>query len=498
MLNKPKFMSPSINMYGNTVIDLNSDTLPFSCIIDGNETITDFQIVVSKLSDNTVVFDTGMRTLGKPFFPINNRNQNVVFTAYLKDYFAKILEGDNYVKIPIVLNTNSTYNKDITYYRYNEETNICTAYEYSTSTLWQSDYSTLYVEAFVNSADAYYWTISFKNSNSGTETYSAAEVFYANSIPETVIYYSYDNESFDSVLSTDEINKSVLKKRKIYFKSTYNQAENIPIKRYGWRLTDATNNVVIMDTISQNQIYGIADDISCVCNGLINGTSYLIELYIETQNGHFGILQSVEFDVNYTVKNIDADFEIMALNNAAGIMLNWGNLRTTEGVVVGKSVSYIENSPVQNSVSIEIPEDTSVVFSGTANGKELEINEDSYVVLSFQFNKTQNATLFEMSGTDRYFNAITRKLVYTASSRELKYTITKGDIIASYTKQLSDTVSELCWYVITLYPLNNNSTEFKLIESVAEGGLFPSEELYPEEDLYPYLGEWNALREEVI
>ncbi|MDY4586196.1 MAG: hypothetical protein SPC84_04895, partial [Oscillospiraceae bacterium] len=60
------------------------------------------------------------------------------------------MEGDNYVKIPIVLNTNSTYNKDITYYRYDEETNICTAYEYSTSTLWQSDYSTLYVEAFVN------------------------------------------------------------------------------------------------------------------------------------------------------------------------------------------------------------------------------------------------------------------------------------------------------------------------------------------------------------
>lgn len=494
MLNKPKFMSPSINMYGNAVIDLNSDTLPFSCIVDGNEAITDFQIVISKLSDNTVVFDTGVRTLDKPFFPINNRNQNVVFTTYLKDYFAKILEGDNYVKIPIVLNTNSTYNKDITYYRYDEETNICTAYEYSTSTLWQSDYSTLYVKAFVNSTDAYYWTISFKNSNSGTETCSAAEVFYANSIPETTIYYSYNNESFDSILSTDETNKSVVKKRKIYFKSTYNQAENISIKRYGWRLTDTTNNAVIIDTISQNQIYGIAEDISCVCNGLMNGLSYLLELYIETQNGYFGILQSVKFDVSYTVKNIDADFEIMALNNTAGIMLNWGNLRTTEGVVVGNSVNYTENFPVQNSVSIEIPEDTSVIFSGNANGKDLEIDENSYIVLSFWFDKTQNATLFEISGTDRHSNIITRKLSYTASNRELKYTITKGDIIASYTQQLSDTISELCWYVITLYPLINNSAEFKLIESVAENGLFPDEELYPEEDLYPDFGEWNALR----
>ena len=103
-----------------------------------------------------------------------------------------------------------------------------------------------------------------------------------------------------------------------------------------------------------------------------------------------------------------------------------------------------------------------------------------------------------MFGTDIYSNVITRKLVYTASSRELKYIITKGDIIASYTRQLSDTISELCWYVITLYPLINNSAEFKLIESIAENGLFPDEELYPEEDLYPNFGEWNALREEVI
>ena len=84
MLNKPKFMSPSINMYGNTVIDLNSDTLPFSCIVDGNEAIIRWQIVVSKLEDNAVVFDSGIQERNTPFFPINNRNQNVIFNVNLK------------------------------------------------------------------------------------------------------------------------------------------------------------------------------------------------------------------------------------------------------------------------------------------------------------------------------------------------------------------------------------------------------------------------------
>ena len=120
MLNKPKFMSPSINMYGNSVIDLNSATLPFSCIVDGNEAITDFRISISRLKDNVVVYDTGVQKLSTPFFPINNRNQNVVFNVNLTDYFTEV----SGVKKPIVLNTNSKYDENKTYYIYDEATNV--------------------------------------------------------------------------------------------------------------------------------------------------------------------------------------------------------------------------------------------------------------------------------------------------------------------------------------------------------------------------------------
>ena len=446
MLNKPKFLSPSVNMYGNTVIDLNSATLPFSCIVDGNEAVTDFQIVISRLKDNVVVFDTGMQKLNTPFFPINNRNQNVVFSIDLKDY-ANTVSGEN---------------------------------------------------RFVNSADAYYWTITFRNSNSGTEVYSVAEVFYANSKPETTIHYSYDNDFTDL---SDNIDFSGLQKRKIYFKSTYGQPEGVSLKRYGWRLTDKTNNVVVMDTISQNQIYGIADDISCVCNGLINQTDYQLELYIETQNGYFGILQTIDFNVDYAVKSVDADFEVEALNNTSGILLSWNKLRTTEGVVVGNAVGYTDSFPLQTSSSVEIPECSSVVFSKTSNDKDLKIDEDSYIVLSFGFDKTQNTTLFEISGVDDYLNVMSRKLEYIAYDRKLKYTVTSGNITATCEKQLSETISELCWYVVTLYPLTNGAADYKLVESISEDCLFPDEDLYPiaeddntEELLYPDFGEWNKLR----
>ena len=449
MLNKPKFMSPSINMYDNSVIDVNSNILPFSCIVDGNEAITDFQIVISRLNDNAVVFDTGMRELDKPFFPINNKNQNVVFSRNLKDYFDEI-SIDN---------------------------------------------------GFENSAEAYYWTITFKGIT-GTETYSAAEVFYANSTPETEIYYSYDGD-FSDLMGRD--NFTDLQKRKIYFKSTYYQPEGVSLKRYGWRLTDTTNNVVIMDTISQNQIYGVSDDISCVCNGLINETNYQLELYIETQNGYFGVLETIKFNVKYTVESVDANFEVEALNNTAGIMLGWKNLKTTEGFVVGEEVNYADNFPFLYSSSAEIPENTSIVFSKTSNNKDIKINEDSYITLSFQFDKTQDTTLFEISGVDDYLKNVARKLEYVASDRSLKYTIESGDIVVVYEEQLSGTISELCWYIVTLYPLIDGEAYYKLVESISEGCLFPTAEddtpeelLYPEdEDLYPDIGEWDKLRNEV-
>lgn len=442
MLNKPKFLSPSINMYDNSVIDLNSATLPFSCIVDGNESITGFQIVVRKLKDDIKVFDTGMKPLSKPFFPINNRNQNVVFSINLKDYFA-------------TASTNS---------------------------------------GFVNSADAYYWTVTFRNNNSGTEVQSTAEVFYANSTPKTTIYYSY-NDDFSNLSVVS--NSSRLTKRKIYFKSTYTQSEKVSLKRYGWRLTDTTNNVVIMDTISQNQIYGIADDISCVCNGLINQTDYQLELYIETQNGYSNILQSINFNVDYAVKSMDADFEVEALNNTSGIMLSWKKIKTTEGFVEGGTVSYNENFPLQSSNSVEIPGGTNVIFSKTSNNKDLSIDENSYIALSFWFDKTQDTKLFEISGVDDQLRDISRKLEYAAANRKLKYTIKNGNTTAICEKQISPTVSELCWYVVTLYPLLNGVADYKLVESISEGCLFPDEELYPEEQLYPDFGEWNKLRDEV-
>jgi len=494
MLNKPKFLSPSINMHGNMVIDLNSMELPFSCIVDGDEAITKWQIIISKLDDNSIVFDSGEQELVTPFYPINNRNQNVVFKVNLKEYFS--------TASVCYFTADNTYDDKKVYYTYTD--GVYSEYTYNSET-WNTDYSNLFYMKFVNSGEEYYWNITLKG-RTGNTVSSCEEVFYANSLPKTTIYYSYDNNFTDKEnnLIGDLILKddASLSKRKVFFKADYVQDEDIHIKRYGWRLTDTDNNFVIMDTITQNQIYGIDDDISCECNGLVNQTNYLIELYVETQNGYFNILNNVKFKIDYVVKDIDADFGIVALNKTSGIMLNWGNLRTTEGIVEGEDVSYTTNYPIavaeenafhSGSVSINIPNDSRVVFSDTSNGKSLEIDEDSYVVLSFQIDKTSDVVILEMSGFDDIFKPISRKLYYDYNENTLNYMVQKGDDVVYNSVNLSNKTGQTCWYVVTLSPMSSDNgiyAPLKVVENTADNALFPEDELYPDDELYPEIGEW--------
>lgn len=492
MLNRPKFMSPSINMYENTVIDLNAETIPFSCIIDGNEAITSWQVQIFRLDDNQLVYDSEEQVLEPVFYPINNRNQNVTFSIDLKKTFAKIKDGeDSYYYLPLVLNKSKSYNASLAYYEINDDDKYVKLTEKPSE--FSDNYDKYYVfYAFENSKTGYYWNITFKGT-SGTTVKSASEVFYANSVPETSISFGYGDE-LSYPISTDETNMSTIEKRKVFFKSTYEQGEGVSIKRYGWRLTDTTNDVVVMDTISQNQIYGIQDDITCEFNGLVNQSEYVIELYIETQNGYSDIVQKIPFVVDYVVRNVEADFAIEALRSTPGVLINWGNLRTTEGIVVGKDVQYRDGYPFDEVSSVKIPNDSSILFSETANDKSLNIDENSCVVMSFQMtDMSHSRTLLEMNGTNEHFENITRKLEYRSDEKRLVYTVATGNTALKSDKKLENFKGEICWYVVKLYPPDGENVNFDIAQGVAEGGLFPSEKTYPSDNTYPYLGEWKDL-----
>lgn len=464
MLNKPKFMKPSTNKEECTIdLTTTNDTIPFSCIVDGNESITKWQIKIYDITNNEEVFKTEEITLEPSFYPVDEKNRNKVFSINLKDYIS--------------------------------ESNV----------------------NFKNRAEAYYWTITFVGSTGYTTT-SYQEVFYANKTPD--IKFLYNGKEVD--LSTE----TVLNSKDCTFKAELDFGENeykAQLKRYGWRITDNGNGQVLVDTITKNQIYGSADNIICKYGGFLNGGNYLVELFIETQN-NAKITSSFNFSVSYATTFLSNDFRIETLKNEPAIMLNWdealviaGILKDNDGDTVGvDNTTFKTNYPVNNQSSIEIPNRFNVIYD-TDSSLNFDIDENSYIAFSTQLLSDDATTLFFAEGT------ATKKDDdgYYVVSRELKYSngiftyriIGQNGIDKSITCTVINRPSEYVWYNIFMSPLikkgDDYTAEFKIYEGNVIDCVYPrkdnsdpTNDLYPRKneedptkDFYPTFGKWSNLKE---
>lgn len=457
VLNKPKFMKPSTNKEECT-IDLTADKILFSCIVDGNEAVTDWQIVVYDILDNSEVFKTDKIHLESSFYPVDEKNRNVVFTVNLKEYI-----GDN--------------------------------------------------TDFKNRAEAYYWTITFWWGNSVNSVTSYQEVFYANKTPK--IKFSYNGNDVD--LSPE--NPVILNSKNCTFKAELDFGDNkneykAQLKRYGWRIIDNGNNQVLIDTITKNQIYGSADNIICSYDGFLNGGNYSIELYVETQN-NTKITSSFGFSATYATTFLSNDFNVETLTNEPAIMLDWskaiviaGVLKdANDGVVAVDDTTFKTNYPVDNQSSIEVPDKYKVVYSDDES-LNFDIDENSYMAFSTQLLSNAKTTLFVAEGRNSAGDEISRELSY--ENGNFTYIIRQnGAIVASDTHKVANKPSEYVWYNIFMSPHieiegGGYTTELKIYESKVENCIYPSEDLYPldttawaeagSSDFYPVFGSWTNLK----
>lgn len=477
MLNKPKFMNPSTNRQ-ECAIDINADIIPFSCIVDGNEAIKTWQIIIYNLSDNEIILKTDEIGLDPVFFPVDEKNRNVVFSVNLKDHI-----------------------KDIS--------------------------------AFLNRQEEYCWTITFWGT-SGSSVTSYQEVFYANKSPDIEISYKYDlpeGDTDETLNNTYQVlkNGTVLTSRACIFKANYTQENtdetSIPLKRYGWRLTDTDSGQVLIDTISHNQIYGTKDNIVCYYSGFLNNGNYSIELYIETQNNMSVHLKPITFSISYVTAFLGNDFKVTALKNESAVMLDWNDAVIIGGKMLDSHNEMLdaerikplfkENYPIIDynstnpNTSLKIPESFRVVYNYGSN-TNLDIDEDCYVVLSTQIltegevlNEEDEIVLFDAEGIDEDNNDIKRRLSFgvdESGNRIFRYTVAKGDIIKNDTYKVTYRPNRYVWYVIIMAPLitdesGNYDTTLIVTESRAVNGLYPSKTRYPKGSLYPSFGVWEKLKE---
>ena len=439
-------MKPSTNKEECT-IDISANEIPFSCIVDGNESVNAWQIVIYDIINNDIVFDSTKIALKSSFYPVDEKNRNVVFSVNLKDY----------------LGNNTT---------------------------------------FVNRLDPYYWTITLWG-NSGCTTTSYQEVFYANKTPEVSFLYKYQTDEDYSVLNDGEI----LTSRACTFKAIYEQENEVQLKRYGWRITDTDGGQIFIDTITNNQIYGSVDNIICNYDGFLNDGNYSIELFIETQNNKKITSPPLKFSVSYSSTFLSNDFKLETLKNEPAIMLDWnesviisGILKDTEGNAVSvDNTTFKANYPVETQCSIEIPDEFKVVYDYGVSSN-LDIKEDSYIFFSTQLLSDEEATLFFAEGYDDTGYELKRKLSY--DNGEFRYDVVGRDgVVKSATYRVVNRPSKYVWYNIFMSPLTTTydgeyTIELNIYEGKVVNCTYPSESLYPSDDFYPIFGNWDNLKGE--
>lgn len=454
-------MKPSTNKEECT-IDLTADKIPFSCIVDGNESINKWQIKIYDITNNEEILSTKEIPLEPPFYPIDEKNRNVVFSVDLKEYL-----GDD--------------------------------------------------ATFVNRAEAYYWTITLWGS-SGYSTTSYQEVFYANKTPNIGVSYEYQTGESPIVLSENKEN-NILISRECTFKGVLDFGDNeqeykAQLKRYGWRITDTDSGQVFVDTITKNQIYGSADNIICKYDGFLNGGNYSVELFIETQN-NAKATSSFEFSVSYASTFLSNDFKVEALKNEPAIMLDWnkalviaGILKDAQDNIVSiNDTAFKTNYPVDDQCSIDIPIEYKVIYNNDVS-LNFDISEDSDIMLSTQLLSRNETELFLAEGYDDAGYEVIRKLTYNDGI--FRYDIVgKNGVVMSAEHSVTNKPSEYVWYNIIMSPLiemddGKYTVELEVYESNVVNCIYPSENLYPmaetawaeagSEYFYPIFGNWNNLK----
>lgn len=429
-------MKPSTNKEECT-IDISADKIPFSCIVDGNESVNAWQIVIYDIVNNDIVFDSTKITLESSFYPVDEKNRNAVFLVNLKEY----------------LRGNTT---------------------------------------FINRAEAYYWAITLWGS-SGSSVTSYQEVFYANKAPNI----GFNLSDGDTLTSKDYTFKATYEQengvqlKRYGWRITDNGNGQVLVDTitknqvYG----SADNIICKYDGFLNGSNYSIELYIETQNNTKI------------TSSVNFSVSYATTFLRNdFSVETLKNEPAIM-LDWSKALVIAGILEDKSNNVVTVEDTIFKTNYPVESQCSIVVPDDYKVVYSDEeslnfdidegsyiAFSTQLLLDEDTTLFWAEGKEK----------GDEGYYD-IGRKLSYT--NGVLSYNIIgQNGVNKSAIYEVKNRPSEYVWYNIFMSPLIESeegeyTVELKVYEGVVKNCIYPSEDLYPSEDFYPTFGNWDNLKE---
>ena len=426
-------MKPSTNKEECT-IDITANEIPFSCIVDGNESITDWQIMIYDIVTNDVVFDSGKITLKSSFYPVDEKNRNVVFSVDLKER----------------LGSNTT---------------------------------------FINRSEAYYWTITLWGT-SGATTTSYQEVFYANKTP----HISFNLSDGDTITSKNYTFKATyeqedgvqLKRYGWKITDTDNGQVLVDTITKNQIYGSADNIICNYDGFLSGSNYSVELYIETQNNTKITSSFKFSVSYATT-------FLSNDFKVE-TLKNEPA----IMLDWSKALVIAGILKDASDGIVDVSDTTFKTNYPVDNQCSIEVPDKYKVVYSDDASlnfdigensyiafSTQLSSNDETELFFAEGHDDDGYTIKRQLSYSNGVFtymveghNGIIASATHTVKNKPSEYVW--YNIFMSPMVNMGD---------------DEYAVELKIYESKVVNCIYPSETLYPDEDFYPTFGNWDNLKE---
>ena len=304
---------------------------------------------------------------------------------------------------------------------------------------------------------------------------------------------SYENVFYTYATPTLTINSvpATLAQNSYTFTATYSQAQNVGVEKFGWILRNINTQEVLVDTITQNNIY--SSDIQLYYDGFFANNTYEIMCQCWASDGVIVSTEYTQFTVSYNVESM-AGTVVATQQNDSGILLEWTELSYIVGTYIQgsgavSSPSYYYNTTAQSQV-IHLTygtatTDESYVQFNQVNSSPMSFPIFSSHVISFNWNDYNAVgsplyTFYLNSSSNTYIQ------IYFNSNRNfsIKYQL-NGSVISD--QEFYQPTRGEHWYVMSLVP--DGQTGNFIIHTYAYGytdmGLFPSLTLYPSTTLYP-------------
>lgn len=318
----------------------------------------------------------------------------------------------------------------------------------------------------------YKWTITSYWSGGSIQSYE--NVFYTYATPTLTI---------GSVPGT-------LAQNSFTFTATYSQAQNVGVEKFGWILENTTTQEILIDTISNNNIY--SSDIQLYYDGFFTNNTYRVKCQCWASNGVIVATDYTTFNVSYTVETLTGTFTAEQRDDS-GILLNWPKLFSITGTYspgtgAPQSPKYSFNETVQsNTVTLNYGNQTgnvSYITFNQVNSSQMSFPLNSSHIISFNWNDYNaiNNPIYAYMLNGGYTEYIQ---IYLNANKNFSIQYVK-DSSTIVNQEIYQPTRGETWYIFQIVP--NETTGFLDVCIYTYGvnnGLFPDTTLYPSQFLYP-------------